>query len=177
MCHGVGNGTPLQYSCLENPMDGGAWWAAVHGAAKSQTRMSDFTFTFHCHALEKEWQPTPVFLPGESQGREASWAAVYEVAQSWTQLKRLSRTTCLPVFSIFSNLLWHICFNFEKALFSMIGVLFKSIYNSNAFLKLTFLIQKCMLYLFIFKCFFSSLVELDCLIHVGIKNIYVDWSI
>ena len=49
-----GNGTPLQYSCLENPMDGGAWWAAVHGVAKSQTRLSDFTFTFHFHALEKE---------------------------------------------------------------------------------------------------------------------------
>ena len=49
-----GNGTPLQYSCLENPMDAGAWWAAVHGAAKSETRLSDFTFTFHLHALEKE---------------------------------------------------------------------------------------------------------------------------
>ena len=49
-----GNGTPLQYSCLENPMDGGAWWAAVHGVVKSQTRLSDFTFTFHFHALEKE---------------------------------------------------------------------------------------------------------------------------
>ena len=49
-----GNGTPLQYSCLENPMDGGAWWAAVHGVAKSQTGLSDFTFTFHFHALEKE---------------------------------------------------------------------------------------------------------------------------
>ena len=48
------NGTPLQYSCLENAMDGGAWWAAVHGVAKSQTRLSDFTFTFHFHALEKE---------------------------------------------------------------------------------------------------------------------------
>ena len=46
-CHG-------QYSCLENPMDGGAWWAAVHGVAKIQTRLSDFTFTFHFHALEKE---------------------------------------------------------------------------------------------------------------------------
>ena len=45
---------PLQYSCLENPTDGGAWWAAVHGVAKSQTRVSDFTFTFHFHALEKE---------------------------------------------------------------------------------------------------------------------------
>ena len=51
---GEGNGTPLQYSCLENPMDGGAWWAAVHGFAKSRARLSDFTFTFHFHALEKE---------------------------------------------------------------------------------------------------------------------------
>ena len=48
------NGTPLQYSCLENPMDGGAWWAAVVGVAGSRTRLSDFTFTFHFHALEKE---------------------------------------------------------------------------------------------------------------------------
>ena len=51
---GEGNGTPLQYSCLENPMDGGAWNAAVHGVAEGQTRLSDFTFTFHFHALEKE---------------------------------------------------------------------------------------------------------------------------
>ena len=51
---GESNGTPLQYSCLENSMDGGAWWAAVHGVAKSQTRLSDFTFPFHFHALEKE---------------------------------------------------------------------------------------------------------------------------
>ena len=51
---GEGNGTPLQYSCLENPMDGGAWKAEVHGVAKSQTQLRDFTFTFHFHALEKE---------------------------------------------------------------------------------------------------------------------------
>ena len=51
---GEGNGSPLQYSCLENPMDGGAWWAAVHGVAKSRTRLNDFTFTFHFPALEKE---------------------------------------------------------------------------------------------------------------------------
>ena len=51
---GEGDGTPLQYSCLENPMDGGAWKAAVHGVAKSWTRLSDFTFTFHFPALEKE---------------------------------------------------------------------------------------------------------------------------
>ena len=51
---GEGNGIPLQYSCLENPMDGGAWWFAVHGVAKSRTQLSDFTFTFHFDALEKE---------------------------------------------------------------------------------------------------------------------------
>ena len=63
VCSGEGNGTPLQYSCLENPMDGGAWWAAVHGVAKSRTRLSNFTFTH----WRRKWQPTPVFLPGESQ--------------------------------------------------------------------------------------------------------------
>ena len=52
--NGEGNGTPLEYSCLETPMDRGAWWAAVHGVAARQTRLSNFTFTFHCHALEKE---------------------------------------------------------------------------------------------------------------------------
>ena len=62
-----GNGTPLQYSCLENPIDGGAWKAAVHGVTEGQTRLSDFTFTF-MH-WRRKWQPTPVFLPGESQGR------------------------------------------------------------------------------------------------------------
>ena len=54
MLVGEGNGTPLQYSCLENPIDRGAWWAAVHGVMKSWTRLSDFPFTFHFHALEKE---------------------------------------------------------------------------------------------------------------------------
>ena len=50
----ISNGTPLQCSCLENPMEGGAWWAPVRGAAKSQPQLSDFTFTFHFHAWEKE---------------------------------------------------------------------------------------------------------------------------
>ena len=52
-------------------MDGGAWWAAVHGVAGGWTRLSDFPFTFHFHALEKEMAPTPAFLPGESQGRQS----------------------------------------------------------------------------------------------------------
>ena len=51
---GGGNGNPLQYSCLKNPMNRGAWWATVYSIAKSQTRLSDFTFTFHYHALEKK---------------------------------------------------------------------------------------------------------------------------
>ena len=66
---GEGNGTPLQYFCLENPMDGGAWWAAVHGVARVgndwATSLSLFTFMH----WRRKWQPTPVFLPGESQGR------------------------------------------------------------------------------------------------------------
>ena len=66
---GEGNGNPLQYSCLENPMDGGAWWAAVHGVAKSPKRLSDFTLTFHFHALEKEMATHSSVLAGESQGR------------------------------------------------------------------------------------------------------------
>ena len=91
--NGEGNGTPLQYSCLENRTDGGAWWAAVHGVTKSWTRLSDFTFTFHFHALERKWQPTPVFWPGESQGRGTWWASVYGVSQSRTRLKRLSSSS------------------------------------------------------------------------------------
>ena len=63
-----GNGTPLQYSCLENAMDRGAWWAAVHEVAKSRTQLTDFTFTFHFHALEKEMATHSSVLPGESQG-------------------------------------------------------------------------------------------------------------
>ena len=53
-CSGEGNGNPLQYSYLENPVDGGAWWAVLHGIAKSLTQLSEFTFTFYFPALEKE---------------------------------------------------------------------------------------------------------------------------
>ena len=66
--NGEGNGTPLQYSCLANLMDGGAWWAAVHGVAKSRTRLSDFTFTFHFHALEKEMATHSSVLARRIQG-------------------------------------------------------------------------------------------------------------
>ena len=90
---GEGNGTPLQYSCLENPIDGGAWWAAVHGVAKSRTRLSDFTFTFHFPALEKEMATTPVFLPGESQGQQSLVGCRLWGPWSWTRLKQLSSSS------------------------------------------------------------------------------------
>ena len=69
----------------KNPMDGGAWWAAVHGVAQSRTRLSDFTFTFHFHALEKELAPHSSVLAWRIPGtRGAWWAAVYGVTQSLT---------------------------------------------------------------------------------------------
>ena len=68
--NGEGNGNPLQYSCLENSMDRGAWWAAVHGVTKSWTRLSDFTFTFLFHALEKE-MATHSSVPGILQGQQS----------------------------------------------------------------------------------------------------------
>ena len=90
------NGIPLQSSCLENPMDGGAWWAAVHGVAKSRTRLSDFTFTFHfslsCIGGGNGNPLQCSCLENPRDGR-AWWAAVYGVAQSWTRLKRLSSSS------------------------------------------------------------------------------------
>ena len=74
-------------------MDGGAWWAAVHRVAKSQTRLSDFTFTFHFHALEKEMATHSCVLAWRIPGTGAWWAAVYGVAQSRTRLKRVSSSS------------------------------------------------------------------------------------
>ena len=93
---GEGNGIPLQYSCLENPMDGGAWWAAVHGVAKSHTRLSNFTFTFHFSLPcigEGNGNPLQRSCLENSRDGGAWWAAVYGVAQSRTRLKRLSSSS------------------------------------------------------------------------------------
>ena len=85
------------YSCLENPMDGGAWWAAVHGVAKSRTRLSDFTFTFLFYALEKEMATHSSVLAWRIPGTVAWWASVCGLPstelQSRTQLKRLSSSS------------------------------------------------------------------------------------
>ena len=84
---GEGNGTPLQCSCLESPMGGGAWWAAVHGVAESGTRLSVFTFTFYFHALEKEMATHSSVLAWRIPGMGEPGGLPSGVAQSRTQLK------------------------------------------------------------------------------------------
>ena len=108
-----GNGTPLQYSCLENPMDGGAWWAAVHGVAKSRTRLRDFSFTFHFSLScigEGNGNPLKCSCLENPMDGGAWWAAVYGVAQSQTRLKQLSSSSSsretlvhfhLPTFTLY----------------------------------------------------------------------------
>ena len=97
-CFREGNGNPLQYSCLENLMDGGAWWAVVHGVAKSQTRLSDFTFMH----WRRKWQPTPVCLPGESQGRGSLagcrlWGRTdSDMTEATQQQQQQQQPACLP---------------------------------------------------------------------------------
>ena len=85
-----GNGTPLQYSCLENPMGGGAWWAAVHGVARSRTQLSDFNFTFPFHALEKEMATHSTVLawtiPGTGEPGGLPSMGSHRVGHNWSDL-------------------------------------------------------------------------------------------
>ena len=85
-----GNGTPLQYSCLENPMDGGAWWAAIHEVAEGRTGLSDFTFTFHFHALEKEMATHSSVLtwriPGTGKPGGLPSMGSHRVGHDWSDL-------------------------------------------------------------------------------------------
>ena len=85
--NGEGPGTPLQYSCLETPMDGGAWWATVHGVAGSRTQLSDFTFTFHFHALEKEMATHSSVLAWRIPGMAEPSGLLSMGSQSRTRLK------------------------------------------------------------------------------------------
>ena len=86
-CIREGNGNPLQYSCLENSMDGGAWWAAVHRAVKSRTRPSDFTFFLSIVPFEEgNGNPLQCSCLENPMDRGAWWATVYGVAKGWTQL-------------------------------------------------------------------------------------------
>ena len=89
-CTGEGNGNPLQYSCLENPMDRGASYAAVHGIARSQTWLSNFTFTFHFHALEKEMGTHSRVLawriPGMGEPGRLPSLGSHRVGHDWSNL-------------------------------------------------------------------------------------------
>ena len=84
------NGNPLQYSCLENPIDWGAWWAAVHGVSESRTRLSDFTFTFHFHGLEKEMATHSSVLawriPGTGEPGGLPSMGLHRVGHDWSDL-------------------------------------------------------------------------------------------
>ena len=88
--NGEGNGTPLQYSCLENPMDGGAWKAAVHGVAEGRIRLSDFTFTFHFIALEKDMATHSSVLawriPGTREPGGLPSMGSHRVRHDWSDL-------------------------------------------------------------------------------------------
>ena len=89
MILGEGNGTPLQYSSLENPMDGGAWKVVIHEVAEGRTRLSDFNFTFHFHSSlscigEGNGNPLQCSCLENPRDGGAWWAAVYGDAQGWT---------------------------------------------------------------------------------------------
>ena len=91
---GEGNGNPLQYSCLENPMDGGAWWAAVHGVSRNRTRLSDLHFIFSLSCIgEGNGNPLQCSCLENPRDGGAWWAGLYGVAQSRTRLKRLSSSS------------------------------------------------------------------------------------
>ena len=104
--NGEGNGTPFQYSCLENPMDGGAWWAAVHGVAEGQTRLSDFTFSFYFHALEREMATHSSVLawriPGTGEPGGLLSMGVHKVRHDWSDLA--AAAAAQPTRSINKNL-------------------------------------------------------------------------
>ena len=98
---GEGNGTPLQYSCLENPMDGGAWWAAVHGVVKNRTRLSDFTFTLNFHALDKEMatqsSDLPWRIPGTAEPSGLLSMGSHRVEHNWRDSSSSSSSSILEI--------------------------------------------------------------------------------
>ena len=136
---GEGNGTPLQYSCLENAMDGGAWWAAVHGVAKSQTRLSDFTFIFHFHALEKEMATHSSVLawriPGTGEPGGLPSMGSHRVGHDWSDSSSSSSILNLSVY---------FCFNHASSRHHISAYIF-SIFN----LSLSFIFDKFCLFIII----------------------------
>ena len=114
---GEGNGNPRQYSCLENSMDGGAWWAAVHGVATNRTRLHfHFHFSLSCIG-EGNGNPLQCSCLENPRNRGAWWAAVYGVAQSWTRLKRLSSSSSIKFFNAYTVYIFVLLYiNFVKTI-------------------------------------------------------------
>ena len=97
----------IHYSCLANPMDGGAWWAAVHGVAGSRTRLSDFTFTFHFHALEEMATHSSVLvwrIPGMGEPGGLPSLGSYRVGHDWSELAAAAASHSLKAFNVQTNL-------------------------------------------------------------------------
>ena len=128
-----GSGTPLQYSCLENPMDRGAWWAVVHGVAKSRTRLRDFPFTFHFHALEKAmathssvlaWRIPATGEPGGLPSMKShrvghDWSDLAAAAGEWTVLANKVIVHPLSCDSVFLKG-WLVCDSCNKSFRSLV---------------------------------------------------------
>ena len=120
-----GNGTPLQYSCLENPMDGGAWWAAVHGVAEGWTWLSNFTFTFHFHALEKEMATHSSVLawriPGTGEPGGLPSMGSHRVGHDWSDLAAAATISDVEhLFICLCSFVYHLWRNpFSNPLFSL----------------------------------------------------------
>ena len=134
-------GTPLQYSCLENPMDGGAWWAAVHGVARSRTRLSDLTFTFHLHVLEKEMAIHSGILPWRIPGTEEPSGlpsmGSHRVGHDWSDLAAAAKTSntehlyrmkCKKIFLIMCNI-GRMLSTFSCAYWPFVHLLWRNIYS------------------------------------------------
>ena len=122
ICWGIeGNGTPLQYYCLENPMDRGTWWAAAHGVAKSQTRLSDFTFTFHFHALEKEMASHSSVLawriPGTAEPGGLPSMGLHRVGHDWSDWAAAFSTYYSRISALCSYSFLKLCFTFTSVLY------------------------------------------------------------